>query len=196
MENEKQKSLIIASIRESLAVKQAVLDDMTNAIVTAADWMTTALRGGNKLLFFGNGGSAADSQHMAAEFIGRFEKERRALPAIALTTDTSILTALSNDYGTSVVFARQIEALGRPGDVAFALSTSGNSPNVLEGLRAAAANGMRTIGLTGESGGLMADLCELTLRVPSRRTARIQESHIMICHALCEAVETLLLEEG
>ena len=194
MENGKQKSQIIASLRESLAVKQAVLDSMTDAIVTAADWMTAALRGGNKLLFFGNGGSAADSQHMAAEFIGRFEKERRALPAIALTTDTSILTALSNDYSASVVFARQIEALGRPGDVAFALSTSGNSPNVLEGLRAAAANGLRTIGLTGESGGLMAELCDLTLRVPSRRTARIQESHITICHALCEAIESSLAE--
>lgn len=195
MENAKQRSHIIASLRESIAVKQAVLDSLTETIVTAAAWMTVALRGGNKLLFFGNGGSAADSQHMACEFVGRFEKQRRALPAIALTTDTSILTALSNDYNAHVLFARQIEALGQPGDIAFALSTSGNSPNVLEGLRAAAAKGLRTIGLTGESGGLMNELCDLTLRVPSSRTARIQESHITICHALCEAIEADLLEE-
>lgn len=195
MENPKQKSQIIASIRESLAVKQAVLDSMTDDISTAADWMAAALRGGNKLLFFGNGGSAADSQHMAAEFIGRFEKERRALPAIALTTDTSILTALSNDYSTSVVFARQIEALGQPGDLAIAYSTSGNSPNVIAGIRAARARGLRVIGFTGETGGEMAELCDLALRVPSSRTSRIQEAHITISHALCEVVEADLLEE-
>src|ERR1043165_3079516 len=180
MENAKQKSQIIASIQESLAVKQAVLDGLTNTIVTAADWMTTALRAGNKLLFFGNGGSAADCQHMAAEYIGRDEKERRGLPAIALTTDTSILTALANDYDFEMVFARQLEALGQAGDVALAYSTSGNSPNVLAGIRTASARGMRVIGFTGQTGGKMADLCNLVLRVPSLRTSRIQEAHSMI----------------
>lgn len=194
MENGKQKSQIVASLRESLAVKQAVLDSMTDAIVTAADLITAALRGGNKLLFFGNGGSAADSQHIAAEFIGRFERERRALPAIALTTDTSILTALTNDYSGEIVFARQVEALGNPGDLAIAYSTSGNSPNVLAGIRAARARGLRVVGFTGEGGGEMAELCDLTLRVPSRRTSRIQEAHITISHAICEAVDSALFD--
>jgi len=184
-----------ASIRESIAVKQAVLDGMIELIATASEWMTAALRTQHKLLFFGNGGSAADSQHIAAEFIGRFEKDRRALPAIALTTDTSILTALSNDYSVDVVFARQIEALGQARDVAFAFRTSGNSPNVLEGLKAARAGNLRTIGLSGESGGKMAEFCDLVLRVPSRRTARIQEAHITICHALCEAIELALTDD-
>jgi len=194
MENGKQKSQIISSLRESLAVKQAVLDSMTDTIVTAADWITQALRGGNKLLFFGNGGSAADSQHIAAEFIGRFERERRALPAIALTTDTSILTALTNDYSGEIVFARQVEALGKPGDLAIAYSTSGNSPNVLAGIRAARTAGLQVIGFTGEGGGQMAELCDLTLRVPSRRTSRIQEAHITISHAICEAVDSALFD--
>lgn len=194
MENGKQKSQIIASLNESLAVKQAVLDSMTDDIARAADWITATLRGGNKLLLFGNGGSAADSQHIAAEFIGRFERERRALPAIALTTDTSILTALTNDYSGEIVFARQVEALGRPGDLAIAYSTSGNSPNVLAGIRAARAGGLRVVGLTGEDGGQMVELCDLTLRVPSRRTSRIQESHITISHAICEAVDSALFD--
>ena len=187
-------SRLAASIQESIAVKQAILESMIGPIATAADWITTTLRSGHKMLLFGNGGSAADSQHIAAEFIVRFEKERRAWPAIALTTDTSILTALGNDYSMDIVFARQIEALGQSGDLVLAFSTSGNSPNVLEGVKAARAKGLRIIGLTSESGGKLAGLCDLALCVPSRRTSRIQEAHITICHALCEVVEAALQE--
>jgi D-sedoheptulose 7-phosphate isomerase len=188
------RARLTASVEESIAVKQAILASLLSPIMTAADWMTAALYAGHKLLLFGNGGSAADAQHIAAEFVGRFEKERRAWPAIALTTDTSILTALGNDYGIDVVFARQIEALGQPGDVVLAFSTSGNSPNVLEGVKAARAKGLRVIGFTGADGGKLAPLCDLALRVPSRRTARIQEGHMVICHALCEVTEAALLE--
>jgi D-sedoheptulose 7-phosphate isomerase len=188
------RSLLRASIEESIAVKQAILASMLSPITTAADWMTAALHAGHKLLLFGNGGSAADAQHIAAEFVGRFEKERRAWPAIALTTDTAILTALGNDYGADVIFARQIEALGQPGDVVLAFSTSGNSPNVLAGVRTAHARGLQVIGFTGKDGGKLASLCDLVLRVPSCRTARIQEGHMVICHALCEVTETALLE--
>jgi D-sedoheptulose 7-phosphate isomerase len=188
------RSRLMASIEESIAVKQAILASMLDSIMTAADWMTAALHAGHKLLLFGNGGSAADAQHIAAEFVGRFEQHRRAWPAIALTTDTSILTALGNDYSIDVIFARQIEALGQPGDVVLAFSTSGNSVNVLAGVRAARAQGVRVIGFTGEDGGKLAPLCDLALRVPSRRTARIQEGHMVICHALCEVTETALLE--
>lgn len=188
------RARLTASVEESIAVKQAILASLLSPIMTAADWMTAALYAGHKLLLFGNGGSAADAQHIAAEFVGRFEKERRAWPAIALTTDTSILTALGNDYGIDAVFARQIEALGQPGDVVLAFSTSGNSPNVLEGVKAARAKGLRVIGFTGADGGKLAPLCDLALRVPSRRTARIQEGHMVICHALCEVTEAALLE--
>jgi D-sedoheptulose 7-phosphate isomerase len=188
------RARLTASVEESIAVKQAILASLLSPIMTAADWMTAALYAGHKLLLFGNGGSAADAQHIAAEFVGRFEKERRAWPAIALTTDTSILTALGNDYGIDVVFARQIEALGQPGDVVLAFSTSGNSPNVLEGVKAARAKGLRVIGFTGADGGKLAPLCDLALRVPSRRTARIQEGYMVICHALCEVTEAALLE--
>jgi D-sedoheptulose 7-phosphate isomerase len=181
-----------AAIEESIAVKQAVLRELLEPMATAAAWMSDTLRGGHKLLLFGNGGSAADAQHIAAEFVGRFERERRPWPAIALTTDTSALTALGNDYGIDVIFARQVEALGQAGDLVLALSTSGNSPNILAAVKAARAKGLRTIGLTGESGGQLAALCDLALCVPSRRTPRIQEAHIMICHALCEVVEAAL----
>ena len=190
----KIRSQLTSSFQESIAVKQAVVESMMDSIAVAASWITTTLRSGHKLLLFGNGGSAADSQHIAAEFVGRFEKERRGWPAIALTTDTSILTALGNDYGMNIIFARQIEALGQAGDLALAFSTSGNSPNILAGLEAASALGMQTIGLTGRDGGKLADMCDLALCVPSSRTARIQEAHITICHVLCEVVETALLE--
>jgi D-sedoheptulose 7-phosphate isomerase len=180
------------SLEESINVKQSMLVSMVESIATAADWIVDTLRSGHKVLIFGNGGSAADSQHMAAELVGRFERERRAWPAIALTTDTSSLTALGNDYGIEAIFARQIEALGQPGDLAIAISTSGNSPNVLSGVEAARAGNVRVVGLTGEEGGQLAKLCDLALRVPSRRTARIQEGHSLICHALCDVVESAL----
>jgi len=151
-----------------------------------------ALRAGGKLLLFGNGGSAADAQHIAAELVIRYQRDRPSIAAIALSTDTSALTACANDYGFEVVFERQIEGLGRPPDVAFGLSTSGNSPNVLRGLRRARALGLHTIGLTGGSGGEMPPLCDVCVVVPSSVTARIQEMHITIGHILCKTLERRL----
>jgi D-sedoheptulose 7-phosphate isomerase len=160
-----------------------------------------SLRSGGKLLLFGNGGSAADCQHIAAELVIRYQSDRAALPAIALTTDTSALTACANDFGYEAIFARQIEALARPGDVVLGLSTSGNSPNVIAGLTAARARGARTMGLTGGPGGpagpggpvsKMAPLCDVLVAVPSKVTARIQEMHILIGHMWCKALEQRL----
>ena len=156
--------------------------------------MADRLAGGGKVLWMGNGGSAADSQHLAAEFVGRFSRERRALPSIALTTNTSILTAIGNDYGYETIFARQIEALCGPGDVVVGISTSGNSANVLEGLKAARDRGAPTVGFTGGDGGSMGALVDYCLTVPSRDTARIQEAHILIGHLLCDWAESELAE--
>ena len=148
-----------------------------------------ALAEGHKVLFCGNGGSAADSQHLAAEFVGRFQKERKGLPAIALTVNTSILTAVANDYGYDTVFARQVQALGEPGDVLVGLSTSGNSKNVLLAIKEAKAKGIACIGMTAESGGKMAETCDICLAVPAKVTARAQEMHILMGHILCELVD-------
>jgi D-sedoheptulose 7-phosphate isomerase len=187
---------VAEALEESIAVTRAVIDTLSADIAIAAGWMANTLRGGGKLLLFGNGGSAASAQHVAAEFIGRFERDRRPWPVIALNTDTAALTALVNDYGAEQLFARQMEALGRCGDLALALSTSGDSPNVLQGVVAARTLGLRVVGLTGATGGRLAPLCDLALRVPSRRTPRIQESHIAICHAMCEVVEAALAGEA
>jgi D-sedoheptulose 7-phosphate isomerase len=150
-------------------------------------WATIERRG--RVLFVGNGGSAADSQHLAAELVGRFERERGGLPAIALTTDTAVLTSVANDYGFETVFARQVEALGRPGDLLVGLSTSGNSANVLRALECAGRLGLFRVGLTGAGGGKLRECCELWLGVPSRNTARIQEAHMLIGHIVCDLVE-------
>ena len=158
-------------------------------IERAVDVIHAAFTAGNKLLVFGNGGSSADAQHLTAEFVGRFVAERRPLPAIALTTNQAILTAWSNDYAFEDVFARQVEALGTAGDVAFGISTSGTSPNVVNALRRARARGLRTIGLTGSGGGMMAELCDVLLAVPLTMTARVQEVHLVTYHAICGAVE-------
>jgi D-sedoheptulose 7-phosphate isomerase len=174
---------------ESIAVKQATLEANVAAIEQAVKAIIRTFRRSGKVILFGNGGSAADSQHIAAEFIGRFQKERRSLPAIALTTDTSALTALGNDYGFEVVFARQMEGLGRKGDVAICISTSGNSENVLRAMLVARKMGISTIALTGGTGGKMAPLADIKIIVPSKTTARIQESHICIAHCICELVE-------
>lgn len=155
----------------------------------AVDLILEAFGSGRKLLVFGNGGSSADAQHFTAEFVGRFVAERRALPAIALTTNQAILTAWSNDYSFDDIFARQIEALGLPGDVAFGISTSGKSPNVVNALARARDRGLKTIGLTGAGGGAMAPLCDVMLAVPLNETARIQEVHLVTYHAICAAVE-------
>ena len=154
--------------------------------------LISALSSNKRVFICGNGGSAADAQHIAAELVGRFKKERRGLPAIALTTDTSILTAVANDYGYEQVFARQIEALASAGDVLIGISTSGNSPNVVEAVKAARSIGVTTIGLTGGSGGTLKALCDETLIVPSDITARIQEAHILVGHILCEMIDERL----
>lgn len=174
---------------ESIRVKEGTLKTNSDKIIQAVESIRELFSRNGKIFFFGNGGSAADSQHIAAEFIGRFKKERRSLPAIALTTDTSILTALGNDYGFDVIFARQIEGLGNRGDVAFGISTSGNSKNVIEGIKQAKKMGLKTISLTGCSGGKLAPLTDISIIVPSSETARIQESHLCVAHAICELVE-------
>ncbi|HEV8663599.1 MAG TPA: D-sedoheptulose 7-phosphate isomerase [Candidatus Methylomirabilis sp.] len=181
--------IIAACFDESAAVKRAFVAEALSRVVEAAGMAVETLRRGGRLLFFGNGGSAADAQHLAAEFVGRFRLERAPLAALALTTDTSALTAIANDWDFGEIFARQVEALGKPGDLAIALSTSGTSRNVLRGVEAARARGLKTIGLTGGDGGRLAALVDLALVVPSRSAARIQEVHITIGHALCEVVD-------
>lgn len=179
---------VTASFSEHLELAGQVAG-MSGVIAGAAEMMIGAIAAGNKVLICGNGGSAADAQHFAAELTGRFEKERRGLPGIALTTDTSALTAIGNDYGFDRVFARQVEALGREGDLLIAISTSGNSPNVLAAIESARAAGMGVIGLTGGDGGKMKDGCDHLVAIPSRRTARIQEMHITIIHIWCELLD-------
>ena len=184
------KQLIEQRLTDHLEVVQKVMaSDLPQKLEACAAYVEQALAGGHKVLFCGNGGSAADSQHLAAEFVGRFQKERKGLPAIALTVDTSVLTAVANDYGYDTVFARQIQALGEPGDVLVGISTSGNSQNVLLAVGAAKAKGITCIGMTAEGGGRMADVCDICLAVPARVTARAQEMHILIGHILCELVD-------
>ena len=164
-----------------------------DSIPRAVDLIHEAFTSGHKLLVFGNGGSAADAQHLAAEFVGRFMAERPGLPALALTTNQAVLTAWSNDYSFDDVFARQVEALGQAGDVAIGISTSGTSPNVVRALRRARERGLRTIGLTGVGGHAIADLCDVLLAVPLSTTARVQEVHLVTYHAICGAVEARVL---
>lgn len=158
-------------------------------LLRAAGAISEAFANGQALLAFGNGGSAADAQHFVTEFVGRYERERRAVPALALTADTSLLTAVANDYGFERVFARQIEAFGAPGDVAVGITTSGASPSVIEGLKAASERGMTTIALTGRDGGEAGALADIHVNVPHDVTARVQEAHIVLLHVICELVE-------
>lgn len=188
-------SLVEKRIRESIQVKQALLDREKQTIVSVGQLLVDAYRKQATVFLFGNGGSAGDAQHIAAELVGRFTMERRALPAVALTTNTSTLTALGNDYSYDIVFSRQLEAFGRPGDIAIGISTSGNSGNVLAGLETAKRIGMVTVGMTGETGGRIRDITEHCICVPSRDTARIQESHITVGHILCEMIEAELFSE-
>lgn len=183
--------LISNWLTESIAVKTRLLnfDDALSKIKIASEKCTAACVGGNKVLFAGNGGSAADSQHLAGEFVSRFNYDRPGLPSFALTVDTSVMTAIGNDYGYDLVFSRQVQACGKTGDVLIVLSTSGNSPNILRAIAVAKEVGIFTIGMTGETGGKMADLCDLCIRVPSSSTPRIQEAHITIGHIICGLVE-------
>jgi D-sedoheptulose 7-phosphate isomerase len=189
MNNDKALNHINASLAEGADLRNRVATECGPIMVEAASAIVTCLRAGKKVLLFGNGGSAADAQHLAAEFVGRFVRERRALPAIAFTTDSSILTAVGNDYGFDQVFSRQVQAFGTAGDVALGITTSGNSPNVLHALKEARALGLKTIGLAGRDGGALKGLVDFPIVVPSKNTARVQECHLAIEHLLCELVE-------
>jgi len=186
-------TLLTRSLEEHLVAIQGLLDARLDEIKKSGQLICDTLAAGNKILLCGNGGSAADAQHIAAELVGRYEQPRRAFPAIARTTDTSALTALSNDYGYDDVFARQVQALATAGDVLIAISTSGVSANVIKAVERARALGCKTIGLTGNSGQPLASLCDLAIIVPAPRTSRVQEAHITIGHLWCEMVDALLV---
>ncbi len=191
------KHVVQKQLAQSIATMQAVLADqsISDTIVTIAQLTAQAIKSGNKLLVAGNGGSAADAQHLVAEFVVRLSENRAALRAIALTTDSSILTACANDFGFDQVFARQIEALGQPGDVFIGISTSGNSPNILNALHQARKQDITTIGFSGSGGGKMRDLCDYNVIIPSTVTMNIQESHLALEHIFCMLIECYLFEK-
>ena len=185
---------VARQIIESITVKEAMLNDaeLINVVESIAVLIVETYRNGGKVLLAGNGGSAADAQHIAAELVSRFTLDRPALPAMALTTDSSILTAISNDYGYDSLFSRQLEANAKPGDVFIAISTSGNSPNIVRALKTANDIGVVAVGLTGATGGEMADLCRYCVNIPSTDIPRIQEGHITVGHILCASTEQVL----
>lgn len=191
------RDFVAQQIREAISVHQSMLEDggLIAEIEAVAELIVKTYRSGGKVLIAGNGGSAADSQHIAAELVSRFSMERSALPAMALTTDTSIMTAISNDYGYDSLFSRQLEASARPGDVFLAISTSGNSPNILRALASARELGVISVGMTGATGGQMAALCGHCLRVPATATPRIQEAHATIGHILCASTERAMFAD-
>lgn len=190
------RTLVGSRLRQGIAVKEALLrdDNFQDLVVQVALQIVKSLRSGGKVIFLGNGGSAADAQHLAAEFTGRFLEERRALAALALSVNTSSLTAIGNDYGFDFVFARQLEALGREGDVAVGISTSGNSPNVIRALDIAKSKSIYSVALTGRTGGKMKNVADCTISIPSDETPRIQECHILTGHLICEIVEHVMFE--
>ncbi|MCI1278109.1 MAG: SIS domain-containing protein [Nitrospira sp.] len=187
------KDFAIKAFDDSAEIKRRFARDHADKIVQVAQLMGRAFQTGHKVLLFGNGGSATDAAHIAAEFVGRYKRERAPLPAIALATDIAAITCIANDYGFEELFARQVRAHGQPGDVALAISTSGNSPNVLKGVEAAKALGLTTIGWTGGTGGKLVGMVDYAFVVPSTLTARIQESHITLGHVLCELIEDHVL---
>jgi len=189
------KEIIIRELEESANIKKMVAQHLSDKIAEAAQIILNAYRTGKKALLVGNGGSAADAQHLAAEFVGRFKLARAALPAIALTTDTSILTALANDYGYEAIFSRQLEALANAKDVLIVITTSGTSPNILKAVETAHSKDVIVIALTGKNGGKLKDMADLTIMVPSDTTARIQEAHITIGHIICLLVERELFDK-
>ena len=186
---------VIRELTESIELKKAVKDKLADSIVNAAQLIIDAYRAGKKILLIGNGGSAADAQHLATELVGRFMMERKALPAIALTTDTSVLTAVSNDYGYDTVFSRQIEALAQEGDILLAMTTSGASPNILAAIETAKARVVVVIVMTGEKGKSLRNKTDVLIAVPSEKSPRIQEAHITIGHIICHLVEQELFGE-
>lgn len=185
-------------VKKSIGVKEAIIQDaeLMALIKKVSEAVISTYKAGNKTLIAGNGGSAADAQHIAGEFVSRFYFDRPGLASIALTTDTSILTAIGNDYGFDNLFARQVQANGVKGDLFMGISTSGNSPNIINALEEAKKLGLTTVGLTGESGGRMAEICDYCIKVPSSETPRIQEAHIMIGHIICSVVEEELFGQG
>ncbi len=185
---------IIRSFKESSQVKDIFVNENLFKIVEIVEVLTAALKRGNKIMLFGNGGSAADAQHLAAEFVNRFLIERPPLAAMALSTDTSVITSIGNDYDFAEIFSKQIRALGQEGDVAWGISTSGNSPNVTKGIETAKKMGLVTIGLTGRDGGTIARIVDHSLKVPSNSTPRIQETHITVGHVICEMVDFKLFQ--
>lgn len=189
MADERGAARVRAIFDATIALHQHVAGGELEPVIEAASAIRAAQADGRKLLIFGNGGSAADAQHMAAELVNRFQRERAAFAAVALTTDTSILTSIANDYGFDRVFVRQIEALGRPGDVALGISTSGVSPSVVKALEAARSRGLKTIAMTGRDGGAAGRAADVHINVPGDSTARIQEVHLTLIHAICELVE-------
>jgi len=191
------RGIIIKKLEESIDVKKRILEneELIDKIQASAEMIINTLRDGGKVLICGNGGSAADAQHIAGELLGKFYMIRRALPAIALNTNTSVITAIGNDTSFDEIFSRQVEALGTEKDVLMAISTSGNSRNVIKAIEKAKEKGMKVIGLTGRSGGMMRDICDVLLNVPSQDTLRVQESHITIGHIICEIVEKKLFAE-
>lgn len=186
------KNKIIALINEDIAVKKDLIESQVDNILSLAGLMLGAIKKGNKVLIFGNGGSASDSLHIAAELVGRFKRERKGMPAIALCSNVSSLTALANDYSFDYVFERQIEALGEKGDVALGISTSGNSENVIRGIRKASSLKMKTAVMTGKSGGKLSKIADIAIEIPSNNTPRIQEAHITVAHIVCEIIEDAL----
>jgi len=188
------KESVARSLKEGADLRLKMAETISTEIAAAAEAIADAFKAGRKLLLFGNGGSAADAQHIAAEFMNRFLIERPPLPAIALTTDTSVLTSIANDYSFDEIFSKQVKALGKKGDVALGITTSGSSGNVLKALRVAKRLGMITIALTGE-GGKAASMADIPLQIPSRSTPRIQEAHIAVGHILCDLTDTLLFKD-
>ncbi|MBI5598317.1 MAG: D-sedoheptulose 7-phosphate isomerase [Deltaproteobacteria bacterium] len=191
-----EDELVLRSFKESLRLKEQFFSKKNvSAIVEAAGWIAESFKSGGKLMIIGNGGSAADAQHVAAEFVNRFEIERPPLPAVALTTDSSVITSVGNDYDFSLVFSKQVKALGRAGDVLLAISTSGESKNVIKAVETAKKTGIKTIALTGKDGGELAKKGDLVMNVASKSTPRVQEVHITVCHIICELVDHILFKK-
>ncbi len=190
------RTALLAIVEESARLKREFFETEADSVLEAGRMLVSAVSSGNKILVFGNGGSAADSQHFAAELVNRFRADRPPLAAIALTTDTSILTSVANDSDYESVFSRQVEALGAPGDVAVAISTSGESRNVLKAVEVARRSGLRTLGLAGRGGGKLASIVDLCLTVPHRETARIQEVHALLIHLFCEMIDSSVSHGG
>lgn len=190
------EDLIVKAFEQSAEVKLSFVKKNVKTIISVVELIADAFQEGNKVMLFGNGGSAADAQHIAAEFVNRFMIERPPLPALALTTDTSVITSIGNDYNYDQIFLKQIKALGKEGDIAWGISTSGSSPNVLKALKAASGMGIKTIGMTGKDGGKMAKMVDFHLNVESDSTARVQETHITLSHVICQLVDLKLFSHS